>query len=566
MTPGPRRPIAAALALLLVGSGLASGQTRFTDVTDVVIVEIPVQVIHDGEPVRGLTAENFEVRDGRKKRQIVHFDEIDLTVAEPGEGAESSVEDIPISARRHFLLLFDLALSQPGKVLRARQAAKELVKTSLHPTDLVSVALYSNQGARILLGFTPDREQIEIAIDTLGMRGLLYGTPDPLGIVLTDAPEASIPVPGGGGESPGGVDVDAELRDILSRLDAQVAAASDRNSILALSSALTALAQMIGSVDGRKHVVFFSEGFNSTIPLGLGVTNEGDRAQSQGQAESAMSGRYWEVNNDLRFGNTHTLASLDEMSKEFVRAGAAVHSVDIGGMRADGDVRERPRSDDGLFLMADKTGGEYYRNYNHFGDAVQKLIDRTSVTYLLTIQPTDLDDDGRYRRLSVKLKGGPKKATLIHRPGYHAPKPFSEQSPLERRMVTAELLLSNLEGGPFELDVITEQVAGRSVEVTIGVEGGPLMKGNRGSKMPTEFFAYAIDEKGAIRDFFSTVITFDLNKVREQLASEGFRTSGKLELRPGVYKLRTLVRNSNTGNTGLETTTLVVSEESPSTS
>jgi VWFA-related protein len=452
-------------------------------------------------------------------------------------------------------------------VLRARQAAKELVKTSLHPTDLVSVALYSNQGARILLGFTPDREQIEIAIDTLGMRGLLYGTPDPLGIVLTDAPEASIPVPGGGGETPpGGIDVDAELRDILNRMDAQVAAASDRNSILALSSALTALAQMIGAVDGRKHVVFFSEGFNSAIPLGLGVAEERDRALSASQNESAMSGRYWEVNSDARFGNTHTLGSLDEMSKEFVRAGAAVHSVDIGGMRAGADVGERPRSDDGLFLMADKTGGEYYRNYNDFGDAVEKLIDRTSVTYLLTIQPEDLEQDGRYRRLSVKLKGAPKKATVIHRPGYHAPKPFSEQSPLERRMATAELLLGNLEGGPFELDVVTEQIERRLFRVTIGVEGKPLMRGNRGTKMPTEFFSYAIDEKGAIRDFFSKVVTFDLNKVREDLAENGYEVTGTLDLRPGVYKLRTLVRNSNTGNTGLETTRLVVPDEPPSTS
>jgi VWFA-related protein len=563
MTRKPRRPIAAALVLLLLGSGMVSGQTRFSDVTDVVVVEIPVQVIHDGEPVRGLTAEDFEVRDSRKKRQIVHFDEIDVSL--DGEGAETSVEDIPISARRHFLLLFDLALSRPGTVLRAREAAKRLVHTSLHPTDLVSVALYSVNGAQILLGFTSDREQIEIAIDTLGMQGLLYGTPDPLGIVLTNAPDGAIPVPGGP-DQPGGVDVEAELRDILSRMDAQVASAVDRNSILALSSALTALAQMIGSVDGRKHVVFFSEGFNSAIPLGLGVGEEGDRALSQTQNESAMSGRFWEVNSDTRFGNTHTLGSLDEMSKEFVRAGAAVHSVDIGGMRAGADVNDRPRSDDGLFLMADKTGGEYYRNYNDFGDAVQKLIDRTSVTYLLTIQPTDLDDDGRYRRLNVKLKGGPKKATIIHRPGYHAPKPFSEQSPIERRMGTAELLLGNLEGGPFELDVVTEHIQGRVQRITIHVEGPPLMKGNRGSKMPTEFFSYAIDEKGAIRDFFSHVVTFDLSQAREKLARDGYELQGRLELRPGVYKLRTLVRNSNTGSTGLDTTTLVVSEDDPSSS
>ena len=58
--------------LLLVVASQAGGPTwaqtsRFEEVTEVVVVEVPVQVLRDGEPVRGLTAENFEIVDGRKK-------------------------------------------------------------------------------------------------------------------------------------------------------------------------------------------------------------------------------------------------------------------------------------------------------------------------------------------------------------------------------------------------------------------------------------------------------------------------------------------------------------------
>lgn len=52
-----------ALALLLVP--LAEGQKKnFDDTATVVAIEVPVNVTVDGEPVRGLTVDNFEILDG----------------------------------------------------------------------------------------------------------------------------------------------------------------------------------------------------------------------------------------------------------------------------------------------------------------------------------------------------------------------------------------------------------------------------------------------------------------------------------------------------------------------
>ena len=48
-------------AILLLLAGPAGAQGTFTESTDVVVVEVPVQVIRDGTPVRGLTADDFEV-------------------------------------------------------------------------------------------------------------------------------------------------------------------------------------------------------------------------------------------------------------------------------------------------------------------------------------------------------------------------------------------------------------------------------------------------------------------------------------------------------------------------
>ncbi len=88
-------------------------------------------------------------------------------------------------ARRHFLLLFDLSFTSPAAVARAREAALETVEKRLDPSDLVGVATFRLQeGVRLLLGFSPDRSQVRIALDALEKKGDLALRPDPLRLYL----------------------------------------------------------------------------------------------------------------------------------------------------------------------------------------------------------------------------------------------------------------------------------------------------------------------------------------------------------------------------------------------
>ena len=127
------------LAVLLVTSlGATDQRDVFDDRTDVVLVQIPVHVSHKGDPIRGLTADNFEVLERRKKQKIVGFDVVDLSLLDPSDLAESVF--VPPASRRNFLFLFDLSNSAPSGVIRAQDAAIEMVRTSLHSTDVAAVA------------------------------------------------------------------------------------------------------------------------------------------------------------------------------------------------------------------------------------------------------------------------------------------------------------------------------------------------------------------------------------------------------------------------------------------
>ena len=563
-----RRPLAAvAIALLfapLTPAGAPAQNDRFADTADVFVVEIPVQVTKNGAPVRGLTAADFEVTEGRKRHEIVGFEAVDLTAAgEAAPGAPSPT--VPAAARRHILFLFDLALSYPASILRAREAARQMVAGSLHPTDLAAVGVYtSTRGAQLVLGFTSDRRQIDAAIAALGAPQLLQTSPDPLGIVYADRAALRNTRETAPGLNPlVGVDAEAELTAYLESIETRTGRAVEKNKVLALASSLAALADMMAGIEGNKQVVFLSEGFDSSILFGRGVDSLADQQEIARANEAAASGQVWEVDSNARFGDTSSLNQIEQMTQLFVRAGCIIQSVDIGGLRADADQRPRRASDDGMYTLAEKTGGDYYRNFNDLSAAMDRMLERTSVTYLLAIQPDDLPSgQGEFRRLKVKVGGAGRGAEVSHRPGYYAPGPDDRVAGLVRRLETADLVLAGREGGAVDTSVLAAAFPGGSesayVPVLIEISGPTLMAGNPGNVLPAEIYAYAIAADGSVEDYFTQSMGLDLDKVGGALQASGFKFWGDLELPPGRYQVRTVVRNSATGATGVRSTPLEV--------
>ena len=274
----PQRPgvgraliwLAVFLAAITLPDVVQSQRSRFEESTDVVVVEIPVRVHQNGEPVRGLTAADFEILEGRKKLPIVGFEVIDLSTSTPGAEAMPAAR-VPIAGRRHFLMLFDLSFSDAAAVVRARQAAMDLMEHGLHPADLVAVATYSRVGgAQLALGFTSDRKQIEYALGTLGLITPAQQVRDPLGIVMADLTDFRLGAEPGtsGGARSFGPDAGAELRSYLADGERQVRQEVAKNEILVMTSQLAELATMLDAVQGSKHVVYLSEGFDSSLLLG----------------------------------------------------------------------------------------------------------------------------------------------------------------------------------------------------------------------------------------------------------------------------------------------------------
>ena len=562
--------VAAGIAALAVAAPQAISQDRgFDDATDVVLVQIPVHVTRGGEPVRGLTASNFEVLEGRKKQHIVAVDVFDLS-EQPAVREAAWSEAMPAAGRRHFALLFDLSNSTPAGIVRAREAAFDVATRGLHPSDLVAVATYSqSRGIDLLMGFSSDRLQLDAALAGLGVADPFERLNDPLRLSLIEFEDST---QAGAGGRPMCLQASGQLVHQLADLSVLRSRSSrdqSKQQILDMTGNLAGLARLMGSVSGRKQIVLFSQGFDSEVVFG---TQDIDRIDEI--MRSVQFGQTWRVDSEERFGASDAQGALLRMLEQFNRSDAAVHTVDVGGLAAGGEAAvlraggedfggsgQLDRGHDGLALMARQTGGEFYRNFNDLGDAMDDLLDRTSVTYVISVDAARTRFDGEYHPIQVRLKGVPKGAKVTHRPGYYARRAYSTLDPTERQMATAEQVVAGRPGGPVATRTLAAAFRGQDrdnyVLTAIEIDGPALVGDQRTSLLPAEVYTYAFDDQGRIRDYFSQAVELDLDKVGSRLGA-GFKLLSHLELPPGRYELRSLVRNVRTGASGLSVTPLRV--------
>ena len=96
------------------------------------------------------------------------------------------------------------------------------------------------------------------------------------------------------------------------------------------------------------------------------------------------------------------------------------------------------------------------------------------------------------------------------------------------------------------------------VPVLVEVDGPSLLQGKQGPQLPVEIYIYALDSTGAIKGFITQTFGLELTKAEPMLRQAGFKFFGHLDLPPGDWSVRALVRNGATGAAGLEVATVHV--------
>ena len=155
-----------------------------------------------------------------------------------------------------------------------------------------------------------------------------------------------------------------------------------------------------------------------------------------------------------------------------------------------------------------------------------------------------------------------------------AQEPAPEKPPLRvlrtggLRVETAALLMSGQEGGTIPVAALALPFPGTGskarVAVLLEMDGAEAMEGQTGDLLRLEVCLYAVtsapDGSGRVAGSRMDTVEIDLARLGADLEKSGLKYVGELQLDPGDYALRTLVRNTATSEVGLRMLPLSVPE------
>jgi len=516
------------LVLLLVAAPAAQQTPRPVFRSDVNLVVVDV-VVRDrmGAVVRGLTAADFEVREDDKPQQVTSFDVEEVATAPqpdtpspqlltPGTPAPSTtsatatpVRREELAGRRLIVLLFDLSSMQPEELERATRAATDYVDHQMSDADLVAITTIDTT-LKVVADFTGDREQVKTtlgqftAVDAIAFESPAAET------TATDEAAAA------GGDA---VSADTAEYDLFNN-DARL-------------RGLRTLADMLGSIEQKKSVLYFSGG----------MTRSGTDNQVELRAATSSAVR---ANMSIYPIDTRGLQAIvpgGDASRPSARGVSA-----FSGRGVNQQFDRLFASQETLQTLASDTGGRAFMDTNDFGEAFAQVQRDNSLYYLLGYNSTNASKDGRFRRITVRAK---KPGLRVeHRAGYYAERDFAHTNRQDRERQLQEQLAAPVSA--TDLPVMVSAGWFRLapdryyVPLSVAVPGGALRESPQRDTL--DVLGIVRDEQG--RPVGRLRETLDIAPDPSGVASRQLLYQAGLTLPPGRFVVKVVVRENANGTMG----------------
>lgn len=505
------------LGIVLLAACAFSANAQVRESMTVEVVQVPVYVTtSDGKPITGLTRDAFQLSVDGHPQPIEYFDTFDFASSAKA-GTPQTAEHLR-RERRLYLLLFDLTFATPGTIGRAQRAAEQAVAHSNPATDFFSVATYSStRGVFFLSPFLSDRIAVARAIYTLKASA----ANDPLGLAIASAERAQwvTAMEQGGAASGSDDDISAllpsqvteALTGVLTNQANLDALAAPKNRLIQFQlEGLGEAAARFGGLEGQKHLLIFTEGFDSTRVTDI---------KAKGRPPNL---------------DAHLLDLVKQMHETFVSAGVTLDSVDIKGLRHSFTDLEN----DALYMLSRGTGGRVIVNRNDLVKAVDTLVEAQQMVYLLGFH----QGDRKRGSISVRVNGLPRGAEVSYREGFG----YTPQKAGLDSLQLADILLNDVPQAGVSLNAgVKPSEGGAEVAVSFGrAEVVPQLVDQSPS---VEVLLYVFDERGRAVGFKAKRINFS----GAGRVNTGYLTLREpFELPPGKYAAKILLRISGTRSLG----------------
>ena len=516
---------------------------RFEESTGVTLVSVDVDVRDaSGKPVSTLTAKDFIVLEDNKAQRIDTFSFEEIQDAPPAAddakiallddaqqklteerrraasatvGVTATPAEAPVPTltnRRMILLLFDISSMQPEDLQRAVDGGAEWAEEAMGNSDLVAVVTVG-QRLNVLTDFTSNREDIRAALSALGAS---EGDETILTEVTTAATD----------EAATTTDTTTTDTGALEEFDNDVRL-----------RAMKSLCETIAPIPQKKAIVYFSSGM-------------------RGNADNQIELR--SMTNTCNRGNV-TVNPIDTRGLMAAVAGSGATQRSGGGQSlftASGarGIQNLSRSQDTLLTMAADTGGQAFTDSNKFGDAFKQIQEDLSSYYLLGYSSTNAARDGKFRKITVRLRPGLSGMKIEKaREGYYAGRNFLNTNRRDREAQLDDQLAAAISSTDLPMVVGTGffRQTNDSFYVPIAVTAPGVMV-----PVPDKAQSVKLDVKGEIRDEQGRKVgnireTLDIpSGGAETLAGKQVYYSTGVKLPPGSFSVKVVMRENTGGAVG----------------
>jgi len=537
-----RRALVSLLAILLGVPALPqSHDPTFHANIKLVVVNATV-TRKDGTPIENLTKDDFEVyEDGKlQKLQTVELQRLDTKPLPPLEPSLQTRATAPppkqthaidmetaltkYQDRRLMVIFLDFSSMEQAEQLRSVAAAQKFISTQLTSSDMVSIMTYSSS-LKTLVDFTDDRD---VLIDTL--KNLHIGEASELAAMADEGADA---------EDQSGQFVADETEFNIFNTDLKLMALEDA-------------ARKLAPYPEKKALVYFSSGVEKT-----GVDN-----QSQLRATINTA-----VRSNVAFYPIDARGLLASAPGGNATVAAAVGSNLYSGAGQRSLRDSFFNQQETLDSLAADTGGKALLDSNDLTLGMRQVQKDVESYYILAYVSTNISEDGRYRRIQVKVT--PKVALLkpkvSYREGYYAPTTFAKMQSADKEASLAQAMASDnpVTDLPLAVEVDYFRISKGKyfVPVSVKIPGSALNFQSKGSKAATEldFIGAVQDAKGKAVSSVRDTIPLKLDQAKAtEVSRRQIQYDTGFTLAPGKYHLRFVARENGQGKTGTFETVFTV--------
>lgn len=481
----------------------------------------------EGNPVMDLEKSDFVLYDKGKPQTITEFEKHILTVpslkVEP-QKKEAEPFSPPERMSRKFFLFFDFAYNNAIGIKKSREAALHFIDTQLQPSDEVGILSYSALKSLTLHEYlTTNHHKIREVVEKFTPQKITGRAEDfeadywseVTGVQSIDASKAGKNIRRPAPQSTPSVEPFRPREDSYQAIN--------------FTLKIKELAKALRYIPGYKHIILFSSGIPSSLIYGIQFRYSG------------------------RFEDSFLRKNYMEMLKELTSANSTMYVLDSQELRTLISKDERITGRYALQRLAKETGGKYFSNLNNYEKDLETVQNLTGSFYVLGYY-IDEKWDGRYHKIKVKVNRP--KCKVYAQGGYYNPKPFSKYSDLEKMFHLIDLALAEnpvfQTPLPFPLTALPCSIEEEPNLCLIAKI--PLEKIKEISGKKVEIFTLIFDTKEDI---------VNLKRGEENftgLPGESIYLYSLFSLSPGTYKCRIVIRDLETGQGAVGSSSVIIPE------